>query len=97
MSSILLKNEVWTQIEQLLKPDEQVVPEGVQETARFFLRENIWCQFSRNPIVLSCREAASRRMRLGYEGIPLSDELRSYAIELGGKDRRFVVLHCRGD
>lgn len=57
----------------------------------------IWHNITRNQRrVTSCREAASARRRLGMEGIPLWDELKTH---LGAYEtlegRRYVAVHCR--
>jgi aspartate/glutamate racemase len=82
-----------------LHRDECEIPPGVVSTIKFFVRNDLWFVLSRNPTVLSCRDAASRRTRLGHLGIPLSDELRSYLAEGVDRDHRpfYVLFHCRGD
>ncbi len=83
----------------LLRPDERLAPDSVLATADFFASRGLWFQLSRNPKVLSCRDAARRRNRLGFVGIPLADELRSYLAEGFDAEGRgaYVLLHCRGD
>ncbi|WP_299154312.1 hypothetical protein [uncultured Tateyamaria sp.] len=82
----------------LLEPGEDDLPEGVKTTIKFCIEHHTWYLLSRNAPVTSCRDAASRRRRLGYVGIPLSDELRSYLAEFRDGDgaKKYVVLHCRG-
>ena len=83
----------------LLREDEHDIPVGVQETIRFLVANSVWFQLSRNAKVLSCRDAAQRRYRLGRRGIPLADELRSYLAEAADESgaKLYVLLHCRGD
>jgi aspartate/glutamate racemase len=82
-----------------LRKGETAVPAGVVATIRFFVTNGLWFLLSRNPTVMSCRDAAYRRNRLGHRGIPLADELRSYLAEGTDADGRtiYVLLHCRGD
>jgi len=84
--------------EKLLYPPE-ALPEPVRRTVTFLTERDIWFQLNRNHPVRSCRDAASRRRRLGHEGIPLWDEFKSFFgrfINASGKSQ-FVVGHCRGD
>lgn len=70
--------------------------ERVQRTLEFFQRKALWHVVSRNSRATSCRDAASRRVRLGTTGIPLYDELKSLCVVLyRGGERRFALLHCR--
>ena len=97
-----LSFELETALEQartLLKNDETDLPSGVEETVRFFIERDSWFRLSRNPKVLSCRDAARRRYRLGYRGISLADELRSYLAQTRDSAGKmvYVLLHCRGD
>jgi aspartate/glutamate racemase len=84
---------------QLCAPEETDVPPAVQRTIKFVLERNIWFQLSRNREARSCRDAAHKRNRLGHEGIPLCDELKSYFgifTNAGGNQQPFLA-HCRGD
>lgn len=84
---------------KLLKKKEKDLPEKVKRTIDFFSTHNIWFTLSRNHEARSCREAASRRTRLGHTGIPLEHELKSYFgkfINASGIEQH-VVLHCRGN
>lgn len=74
-------------------------PPIVDAANRFCVENGIWHRLSRNPKVLSCRDAASRRNRLGAVGITLSDELRSFAVNARKNDGGTVLalLHCRAD
>lgn len=59
----------------------------------------VWYNVSINDPVWSCQDAANRRWRLGHEGIPLADELKSHVagyLDDAGRER-FVVVHCRGN
>ncbi len=84
---------------RLLKPGEDDLPPGVKVTVAFFARNDLWFTLSRNDVVRSCRDAATRRYRLGRRGIPLADELRSYVVEAEseGEERTYVLAHCRAD
>lgn len=81
-----------------LEQGEDAVPVNVARTIEYFLQRKLWFRLSRNPKVLSCRDAASRRHRLGHVGIALQDELRSYLMSALDSDGQsvFVVFHCRG-
>ena len=83
---------------KLLQAGETELPDGVKEVIRSCVEKELWYLLSRNPPVTSCRDAASRRTRLGYQGIPLSDELRSYLATHKDEDgdTTYVLLHCRG-
>ena len=66
------------------------------ENLAFFQRAGLWHIVSQNTAAKSgCLDAAPRRKRLGYTGIPLSDELKSAVVALDGTDQ-CVALHCRG-
>lgn len=80
-------------------PDAMVPPERVGRTLDFFGRHGLWHVVSRNSQATSCRDAAARRQRLGREGIPIYDELRSFcgAAYYPDGGRRLVLLHCRAN
>lgn len=87
------------QTEELLRPEERRVPMAVQQTASFLRGRGVWFRLSRNQEARSCRDAAHKRWRLGQEGIPLYDEMKSFfgrAAEPAGA-APFVIVHCRGD
>lgn len=73
------------------------IPQRVAQTLDFFKRHKLWHVVSRNSPATSCRDAAARRIRLGKQGIPLYDELKSLAVAVytahGG--RHYALLHCR--
>lgn len=85
--------------QKLLNPDEQGLPNSVSTIIEQLCQRGMWFTMSRNPPVRSCREAASRRSRLGSIGIDLADEMRSYVAEAKCPDgpNRFILFHCRGD
>lgn len=78
---------------------EAQVPVAVRRVAEFLHRRGVWFSLSRNREARSCRDAAHKRWRLGHQGIPLWDELKSYFGHLVDKDghQQYVVVHCRGD
>jgi aspartate racemase len=83
---------------ELLRPEEQEVPDAVLQTARFLARRDIWFRLSRNREARSCRDAARKRQRLGHVGIPLRDEMKSYFGRASAGDAlTYVMAHCRGD
>jgi len=59
----------------------------------------MWHILTRNSVATSCRDAAARRNRLGVEGIPIYDEMRSFcgAVYRSDGSRRIVLLHCRAN
>ena len=79
--------------------NEKILPEEVQNNIHFLESKNTWHILSNNPKVVSCKDAAANRERLGNRGIPIFDELKS---ELGffiDKENRKqqVLVHCRGN
>ena len=77
---------------------EAELPHLVAVTAHFFHSKGIWHIPRRNDTARSCRDAAWKRMRLGSKGIPLSDELKTFAgvIRSDGEKNRYVLAHTRG-
>jgi aspartate/glutamate racemase len=77
----------------------ETVPEVVRNCARRLSDLGVWHQFSRNPPATSCQDAARKRRRLGHQGIPLWDELKSFLGEYHDHKgtRRIFLAHCRGD
>jgi aspartate/glutamate racemase/prolyl-tRNA editing enzyme YbaK/EbsC (Cys-tRNA(Pro) deacylase) len=73
-------------------------PDAVHATLAFFRRQQLWHRVSRNSPATSCRDAAARRRRLGSEGMPLYDELKSLCVVVyRGDERRHALLHCRAN
>src|SRR5205823_5108626 len=76
-----------------------LMPANVATTVNLLNKLGLWYQLSRNRAALSCRDAARKRMRLGHEGIPLWDEMKSFLAAFtdvrGGQ--QIVMAHCRGD
>lgn len=83
----------------LLRPDEVDVPRDVLQTTHFLTAGGLWFHLSRNREARSCRDAARKRWRLGHEGIPLWDELKSFlgSFADGNGRRQYVLVHCRAD
>jgi aspartate/glutamate racemase len=77
----------------------EMLPPSVEKTTQFLSRQGIWHQFSRNHPALSCQDAARKRNRLGHQGIPLWDELKSFLGEFtdSAGDTQSFLAHCRGD
>lgn len=83
----------------LLRRDEEV-PKAVARVAEFLTRRGVWFVLSRNGEAHSCRDAAGKRWRVGHEGIPLCDELKSFfGHVLPGPSGvpSYVAAHYRGD
>ena len=79
--------------------DQISLPSEVSSNIEFLKNKRIWFIHSKNPKVVSCPDAASKRKRLGNIGIPIFDELKS---ELGffinkNKEKELVLVHCRGN
>ena len=83
----------------LLLPGEANVPEAVIKSIHLLHDAGVWFQLSRNHDARSCRDAAHKRRRLGKEGIPLWDEMRTFLgrYHLTPNDKRFVLAHTRAD
>ena len=77
----------------------ETIPTVVRDCAQRLLNLDVWHRFSRNGLALSCADAARKRHRLGHEGIPLWDELKSFYGEYMDttNSRRLFLAHCRGD
>lgn len=79
--------------------DLATAPRAVADCVECLKRLGIWYMLSRNEPAMSCADAAGKRYRLGYTGIPLWDELKSFLGEsrdLSGNWQPFLA-HCRGD
>lgn len=59
----------------------------------------IWFSITKNSKVQSCKDASHKRLRLGFQGIPLMDELKSnlvfYINDKG--EKRYALIHCRAN
>ena len=80
--------------------DNPVRPPAAAQQALAFIRQaSLWHILSRNSPATSCRDAAARRWRLGKQGIPLYDELKSLCMVayLADGSRQFVLLHARAN
>ena len=87
-------------IQEDLTPNHQGIdhpPAAVQAALAFIRQAGLWHILSRNSPATSCRDAAARRWRLGKQGIPLYDELKSLCMVayLADGTRQFVLLHAR--
>ena len=74
-------------------------PVAVSEILEFCEIGEMSVIISRNKPAGNCRDAKSKRNRLGHEGIPLFDELKS-SVEYyydGNGEKVIVAIHCRGD
>ncbi len=83
----------------LIENGDSDMPRRVQSTVDFFRRSTLWYRLTRNSVATSCKDAAARRQRLGKEGIPIYDELRSFcgAAYYSDGSRKIVLLHCRAN
>lgn len=84
---------------QSLLSHNETVPRDVVRCAEKLAALGVWHQFSRNTPATGCQDAARRRNRLGHEGIPLWDELKSFLGEYNDAEdvKRVFLAHCRGD
>jgi aspartate/glutamate racemase len=81
---------------------DNVEPAECATVRNFFESRGLWFLASRNGgararsrTAMSCRAAAAIRNRLGYTGIPIFDELKSF-VGVRRDDGQLVGLHCRG-
>lgn len=76
----------------------EAMPAKVRQALEFMRRHGVWHVLSRNSPATGCRDAAARRWRLGKQGIPLYDELKTLcmAADLPG-GRSHVLLHTRAN
>ena len=84
---------------RLLRKKGEAVPPSVIVTIELFCRLGLWFQLSRNHEARSCRDVAHKRNRLGHEGIPLWDEMKSFFgryVNAAG-ETRLVVAHCHAN
>jgi hypothetical protein len=87
-------------VERLLYQHEQEVPPKVRNLVGWFRTHGISGWLSRNRIANGCEDAARKRLRNGRRGIPLADELKSFAATIPGSDRRdevFILCHAQAD
>ena len=75
------------------------LPSRVRSTIAFFERHKLWYVLTRNSAATSCRDAVARRHRLGVQGIPLYDELKSFCgvAQRSDGSRQVVLCHCRAN
>ena len=91
--------EALTRAQDLVRSDESGIPDPVIRTVQLLARRGVWHSVSRNHEARSCRDAAKKRQRLGHDGIPLWDELKSFfgLFANSAGQSQYVVAHCRGD
>lgn len=75
------------------------IPDAVKQSLAFLEQNNVWHILSQNSTATSCKDAAARRHRLGLQGIPLYDELKSLCVVAyrGDGSRHYCMLHCRSN
>jgi aspartate/glutamate racemase/prolyl-tRNA editing enzyme YbaK/EbsC (Cys-tRNA(Pro) deacylase) len=86
------------ELNSLMVPGE-TIPQSVRRCAGRLKELGVWHTFSRNSPATSCQDAARKRNRLGHQGIPLWDELKSFLGEYHDQQgtRQIFLAHCRGD
>lgn len=73
-------------------------PENVKKIIQYCVENKIGYLLSKNQYAGTCRDARSKRYRLGHVGIPLYDELKSIVgmtVDKSGS-QIFIAMHCRG-
>lgn len=76
----------------------EVMPAEVVRVVDFLTRHGVWHVLTRNSPATGCRDAAARRWRLGRQGIPLYDELKTLCMAAYlPEGRRHVLLHTRAN
>ena len=84
---------------QLLDINQEMLPEKVKRTVAFLKKNKISYTLSRNKDAYSCTDAAQKRYRDGEEGIPLSDELKTYFGEyrVSKKEKHLILINLSGN
>ncbi len=82
----------------LLEAQEGKIPEPVRKVIEHCTTKKIGFILSRNQYAGNCRDARSKRVRLGHKGIPLYDELKSIVGISKDNTGKTIILamHCRG-
>lgn len=92
------KERAIAEAEDLLVESEEEIPPNVMKVIEFCSTKRIGFVLSRNTYAGNCRDARSKRYRLGHIGIPLYDEMKS--IIGSAKDANgniiIIAMHCRG-
>lgn len=93
-----VQSDLEIELSALLVSGEKI-PESVRRCAGRLKDLGVWHTFSRNSPATSCQDAARKRNRLGHQGIPLWDELKSFLGEYHDEKgtRQVFLAHCRGD
>lgn len=75
------------------------MPDVVKQSLAFLEQHQVWYILTQNSAATSCKDAAARRQRLGMQGIPLYDELKSLCVVAYREDnsRLYCMLHCRAN
>jgi len=83
----------------LLMEDEKNIPDNVISVLKYCCDKSIGFILSRNTKAMSCKDARSKRSRLGHIGIPLCNELKSIVFRGFNKNNQesIIMAHCRGN
>jgi aspartate/glutamate racemase len=83
---------------RLLGMNEENIPEQVEKVIKHCASRKVGFILSRNGYAGNCRDARSKRSRLGHTGIPLYDELKSIVGVAIDKNSNSIIvaMHCRG-
>ena len=79
--------------------NSEPLPIKVQNTIEIFEQRKTWFRLSRNQEATTCSDAATKRLRNEKQGIPLSDELKTFFAEYQlAKDKRgLMVINLPGN
>ena len=82
---------------ELLSDSTSKLPDAVVLIIKFCLEKKLGFILSRNKQAGNCRDARTKRYRLGHIGIPLYDELKTCVLEALDQYERKVIfaVHCR--
>jgi aspartate/glutamate racemase len=96
---ILYRKQNFIESDIIMDNNGTILPKEVKNNINFLRSKNVWYILSENTKVISCKDAAANRNRLGHKGIPIFDELKSelgFFINKENKKEK-VLIHCRGN
>jgi len=93
------KQELIYLFEMQLLDNETLVPENVKLVGEYLYENKVGFILSRNTKAEGCYDARSKRCRLGHQGIPLFDELKSFIgrIITTSSNDIIIAVHCRAN
>lgn len=83
---------------ELLSNGEKSLPDNVKNIVIYCANHDVGYLLTRNKYAGTCRDARSKRSRLGHTGIPLYDELKTIVGQTNDQEGKAIVvaMHCRG-